>query len=470
MTARATAALMAGMVVLASASALEAESRPADSGKSLRVTPVVRAYRKASSAVVNISTQRLIPMGPRLFGLGDRPFEDFRLDIFTRKVPAISLGSGFLIHPGGYIVTNAHVVHRARKITVTLADKSGYGAAVVAANPARDLAVLKMTATKGRKFRFLRLARSDDLMIGETVVAIGNPLGYQNTCTTGVVSALDRTLKFAGGITYRGLIQTDAPINRGSSGGPLLNIAGELIGVTTAIRADARGIGFAIPTDSLLADLPKLVDFERLNRVVFGLRVKQVHGKDGEELLVAAVASGSPAAKAGCKKGDRLLALNGKALAQLPDYLLGMLAAEAGARVALRCDRGGRKVNLVVVVKARPKPDEATLARRHFGLTFQPVTPELARIRRLALEWGMLVTAVERGSPAARLGLRRGDVVFQLGRWYVTDLERLGAILEDVKPGQVLQIGILRSNEGAWTTIQARRIDTLPPAGKKART
>ncbi len=470
MTARATAALMAGTVVLAWASALQAESRPADSGKTLRVTPVVRAYRKASPAVVNISTQRLIAMGPRLLGLRDDPFKDFGPSIFARKVPAINLGSGFLIHPGGYIVTNAHVVHRAQKITVTLADKSRYGAAVVAANPERDLAVLKMAATKDRKFRFLRLARSDDLMIGETVIAIGNPLGYQNTCTTGVVSALNRTLKFVGGTTYSGLIQTDAPINRGNSGGPLLNIAGELIGVTTAIRADAQGIGFAIPADSLLADLPKLVDFERLNRVVVGLGVKQAHGKDGEELLVASVAAGSPAAAAGCKKGDRLLAVNGQALAQLPDYLLAMLAAKAGAKVAIRCERDGREVNLAVLVRARPKPEGAALARRHFGLSVEAVTPELARLRRLPLEWGMFVTAVERGSPAARLGLRRGDVIFQLGRWYVTDLERLGAILEDVKPGQALQMGILRGNEGALTTIRARTIDTSPPAGRKART
>ena len=441
----------------------EATSRPS------RVTPVVRAYRKAAPAVVNISTQQVARVGPRMFGRGDDPFEEFLFEMFGRRVPTVSLGSGFLVHPDGYIITNAHVVRRADKISVTLADKSTYEAEAVAINDQHDLALLRIADAKARKFKFLRLGRSDDLMIGETVIAIGNPLGYQNTCTTGVLSAVNRTLNFRGGATYSGIIQIDAPINPGSSGGPLLNIAGELIGVNTAIRPDAQGIGFAIPVDSLTADLARLVDFERVNRVIFGLEVTQIRGKDGDEVVISAVAPGSPAAQAGCKKGDRLLAIGGKEIDQLPAYLVAMLATKAGDEVKLRCDRAGGPTDLTVKLGARPKPDGAALVKRHFGLTLETLTAAKAAELQLAVQAGMLVTVVAPGSPAARLGLRRGDVIFQLGRWYVKDLDRVGAVLEDVGPGDKLQLGIVRGATRAWTIMQARRIDMTPPTTRKAR-
>ncbi len=434
-----------------------AESNP------LRITPVVKAYRKSRPAVVNISTERLIQTRWGLFGFGDDPFEEF---FPKRTMRTASLGSGFLIHPAGYIITNAHVVRRAQKITATLSDKSTHAAEVVAANDAHDLAVLRIKDAKGRKFGFLRLGRSDDLMIGETVIAIGNPFGYQNTCSTGVISALGRKLEFRGGSVYRGLIQIDAPINPGNSGGPLLNIAGELIGINTAIRADAQGIGFAIPVDMLEADIPKLLDFERLNRVIFGLTVRQRRTDRGGNLVVAAVAADTPAARAGCKVGDRLLTLNGKNLVQLPDYQIEMLSARPGSKVKLRVLRGGRKIDLEVAVTIRPKPDGAALAQRLFGMKLRQLTPELARRLGLAVNAGLIVDGVEANAPAARLGIRSGDVVFQLGRWYVTDLERVGLILEDVGPGEVLRVGIVRGRVRAWGSIEARKIEVRPPAEK----
>ena len=430
----------------------------------LRMTPVVVAYRKAAPAVVNISTERLVQMrwGPP--GFLDGPFEEF----FPRRtVRTMSLGSGFFIHPAGYIVTNAHVVRRAEKITVTLADKSTYAAEVIASNDAHDLVVLRVRGAGRRRFRFLRLGRSDDLMIGETVIAIGNPFGFQNTCTTGVISALDRKLEFPGGVEFSGLIQIDAPINPGNSGGPLLNIAGELIGINTAIRPDAQGIGFAIPVDLLTNDLARLLDFERLNRVVVGLSVRQRRTSSGDQLVVTSVTPGSPAAQAGCRVGDRLLALDGRPVRQLPDYQIPMLSARAGQKVRLKCLRGGKTVQVVIQVKARPKPDGAALARRLFGLELQTLTPEIARRLRLAVGRGLLVTAVQRNGPAHRLGLAAGDVIFQLGRWQVTDLDDVGAVLEDVEPGTLLRIGYVRGNIRFWTLIRARRIQTSPPGKAK---
>jgi len=437
--------------------------------KAIRVTPVVRAYRAASGAVVNISTERLVSTGAMLLGWQDDPFEPFTTKLF-RKVPVISLGSGFVIHPSGYIVTNAHVVRRAEKINVVFADKSQHSADVVAENADHDLAVLKIAPPKGKTFPHLHCGRSDDLMIGETVIAIGNPMGYQNTCTTGVISALGRKLEFRGGQTYRDLIQTDAPINPGNSGGPLLNIAGELIGINTAIRADAQGIGFAIPVDALVADLPRLLDFERRNRVIVGLAVEQKRTKDAAELIVARVADKGPAARAGCKVGDRIVALNGKPVGRLSDYQIAMFGAKAGAKVRLRCRRNGKTVNLTVTVKPRPKPDAAALAKRLFGMELANLTAEQARQLRLPVKAGLLVVAVEAKGPASRLGIRRHDVIFQLGRWHVANLDDAGAILEDVAPGEAVRIGVVTGRQRAWGVIRARPIDTQPPTTGKRTT
>jgi len=446
------------LLTVATSSLLAAGAPPAKRRpRASRITPVVEAYRRAAPAVVNISTITPVETGLRMFGGGDDPFREFMPRLLRRTVPVTSLGSGFLIHADGYLVTNAHVVRRARKITVTLADKSSFEADVVAANSAHDLAVLKVRDAGSRTFHFLRLGRSDDLLVGETVIVIGNPFGYQNTCTTGVLSALSRKIELRPGVVHDRLIQIDAAVNPGNSGGPLLNVNGELIGINTAIRSDAEGIGFAIPVGLLADDLPRLLDFERLNRVVFGLTVARRHTPAGKRLVVASVAPGSPAAEAGCRVGDCVLALNGKPLKHLPHFQIAMLGIDPGATARLRCLRAGKTVRFDVTVKARPKPDGGALAEGLFGLHLKALTEELARRLRLPVEAGLLVTRVEQGSPADELGIRRGDVVFQLGRWYVTDLDRVGAILEDVEPGGTLRVGIIRGRVRAWASLKARK-------------
>jgi len=462
------------VVILLQFSSLAQGRDPARQGvhigidKSERITPVVRVYRKASPAVVNISTEKLVEMRGGFFGTEVDPFEGFMSRFFRRWVPAVSLGSGFIFHPDGYVATNDHVVRRARKITVTLADGADYTADIVAASDVLDLAVLKIRNTKGRRFRFLKLGRSDDIMIGETVVAIGNPFGYQNTCTSGVVSALSRRVEFRG-VVHKGLIQTDAPINPGNSGGPLLNILGEVIGINTAIRANAQGIGFAIPVDELIAGLPRLLDFERINRVIFGLKVRQVRTDSGDVLKVVSVEPGTPAEKAGCRRGDRLIGLNGKKLAGIQDYLIAMLSARAGEKVKLTFLRGDKQVEIVVPVLARPKPDGAVLAWKLFGLKLRTITPALARRLRLPMHQGLLVVRVEPKSPADAIGISSGDVIFQLGKWYVKDLDDVGAVLEDLPPGEGIRIGIARGNVRAWTIIPSRKGVPTGRGGRRVR-
>jgi len=431
-----------------------------------RVTPVVLAYRKARPAVVNISARQIAIRRTSPFGFD--PFDDIFPELFRRRTEVQSLGTGVMAHGDGYVITNAHVVRRASKITVILHDKTKLAAKVISADTSKDLAVLKVEPPGGRRLPRLPMARSDDLMVGETVIAIGNPMGYANSLTTGVISAVGRDLEFRGGVKISGLIQTDAPINPGNSGGPLLNIHGQWIGINTAIRADAQNIGFAIPVDILARELPALLDFERINRVIFGARIAQRHAGRDTEVRVVSVRPHTPAAKV-LKQGDRVLALNGKAVRQIPDFSCPMLAVKAGQKVSLTLSRAGKEMTVTATLVAKPKPDGKLLAEKLFGMTLRPVTEKLARSLRLPVDRGLLVVGVDTRSPAARLGVKLKDVLFQVGRYYVKDLEALGIILEDIKPGQAVRIGIIRGNVQAWATIRSRRTPARKPDTKPAK-
>jgi len=204
-----------------------------------RQTPIVLVYKKVNKAVVNIAGKRLVASS----GWPNFELDDFWFgrDFFSPRYRTI-LGSGIVIHEDGYVVTNAHVVKNTEDIKVTFSDGSEYSAKIINADEDKDLAVLKIETDS--ELPFIHLGRSDDLMIGETVIAIGNPFGYAHTLTRGVISALGRDIQVYKGFWLRGLVQTDAPINPGNSGGPLLNINGRLIGINTAINPQAQNIGF----------------------------------------------------------------------------------------------------------------------------------------------------------------------------------------------------------------------------------
>jgi len=406
-----------------------------------RVTPVVRAYRKAQPAVVNIAAKRTRRVGFTMFG--SDLFDDIFPSPFVRKVR--SLGSGFIVHPKGYIVTNAHVVRRAESITVVLPDGTEYPAKVISADSETDLAVIKIPPPEDGTLAHLPLGRSDDLMVGETVIAIGNPLGYANSLTTGVISATDRTLQFGRDVEYTGLIQIDAPINPGNSGGPLLNVLGDVIGVNTAIRADAQNIGFAVPVDMLCRRFGELLDFERLNRTAFGAQVRARYGPDGWQLYVESVRANSPA-DGRLQRGDRLLELDGAPLTQIPDFYCPMLEKKPGQQVRLRLRRDDRETEVAVPIEARPLPDGRKLARELLGMGVRENTPEVARQLGLPTSRGLVIVGLDSGGPAERRGLRLKDVLIQVGNFYVENLEELGRVLESVTPGETVNIAVVRGN------------------------
>lgn len=422
--------------------------------RKLRRTPVVEAYERARDSVVNISATGRVEV------------QRFGMNFFGELIPAPlvreerSVGSGFVLHQDGYIGTNAHAVSAGYQLSVTLADGTEYEARVIGRDTVRDLAVIKIDAD--RPLSPIALGRSDDLMIGEQTIAIGNPVGLQNTVTTGVVSALNRELTVEGRVIHPDVIQTDASINPGNSGGPLLNILGEMIGVNTAIRNDVQNIGFAIPVDHLREILPDILDCEKLSKVIVGM-----HVGGSESVRVTTVQQGGPAEQAGIRTGDVVTELDGKALNQFLDYYVAMLSRKAGDVVRLTVNRDGRAVPVRVTLAAVPKPDGELLVRRIVGLAVADAVGEVARRFRLparpgsdgrgpGTQSGVIVMAVEPESPGDRAGMRPGDIIISIGRYWVSGVEHLGTVLSGVKSGEPLVIGFRREHRGRLYDWEAR--------------
>ena len=444
---RILAILLTTLALIATAAA---QDRPA---RQSRRSPVVAVFEQCRDAVVNISTTRIVRVRSLRYGsLFDEIFDFGRPTI--REQPVHGIGSGFVVHESGYIVTNGHVVSRAHDVKVIFADKRELEAEIVAVDPEHDLAVLKVNTR--RPLPHLKLGRSDDIMVGETVIAVGNPLGLQHTVTTGIVSALDRTLQFGEDTDYRGLIQTDTAINPGNSGGPLLNINAELIGITTAIRGDAQNVGFAIPVDRLWELVPVMLDIERRERVRFGLQV----GGAGSD--VVAVRSDSPAAKAGLRRGDRVIEFNGKPLRDAIDYYVQLLSQKPGDEIRLTIRRGGEQLNKTIALQAIPPPDGRKLAEQLLGLELAEIPPRVRRELELPDYAGVFVDEVARGGPADRADIRPGDLILQLNRTTVATLSDAGLALEDTRPRQEVYIvgrrlrGDPRAPFDWWAKLAAR--------------
>ena len=404
-----------------------------------RRTPVVTVFEASQGSVVNISSTQIVELRSPL-GF-DRMFDQFfdfpTRNRFRRRYKQTSVGSGFVIHASGYIVTNAHVVARTADRKVIFDDERSFDAQIVAIDHERDLAVLKIDPVE--PLSPVPFGTSGDLMVGETVIAIGNPLGYQHTVTAGVVSALDRTLEISDAVRFEGLIQTDASINPGNSGGPLLNVLGELIGVNTAIRGDAQNIGFAIPVDQLRQILPDLLDVERRYRIVTGLKVAS-----DDPCRVVAVEPGSPAADAGLRVGDELTGVGDLPVRSVVDYHIAWIGARPEQRIRIDALRDGEPAAVHLTLGHRPKPDGAQLLKQRFGMAVEPLDRRMAQAIGLRDLRGLTLNRVEPASPAAVSGFQRGDIVVQIGRHQTSDLDDVGQMLERVKPGQTVRVTVLR--------------------------
>jgi len=385
-----------------------------------RRTPVVEAVERTRAAVVNLNTTRVV-----------REWADWphRGIVNERRVP--SLGTGCIISRLGYIVTNWHVVENVDSIRVTLRDKTTYPAHVVVRDPDLDLAILKIEPAK--PLPEIPLGTSSDLMIGETVIAVGNPFGYQHTVTTGVISALERSVQRTNGLVYNNLIQTDASINPGNSGGPLLNINGEMIGMNTAIRTGAENIGFAIPVDTVKQGLARLLSIRRLRHTWHGATTRELTAKElpsGPGAAVVKTEAGSPAAKAGLKPGDIVTAIDGKRVTNTIDFEMLLLPKSAGDTCRVAVVRAGEKVQANLTLRKAPVPKVVEAAWQRMGMEVELLPA--ARAKQLPDGWrnGMRVTRVLRRGLAAAAGLEPGDILVAMAGYRVESLSHLDYILK----------------------------------------
>ncbi|HEX2720394.1 MAG TPA: DegQ family serine endoprotease [Candidatus Deferrimicrobium sp.] len=421
--------LTAGFNVSPIAQALRGDKeKPAavPAGQGLRMVPVdiPQLFKEVSPAVVNISTTQVLKLNrPRArnpFGQQD-PFDEFFNNFFGRmpkEQKRRSLGSGFIVSPDGYILTNSHVVEKADEVTVTLLDKEEFKAKVVGTDPKIDIALIKIDAKK--KLTYVALGDSDKLEVGEWVVAIGNPFGLGHTVTAGIVSAKGRII---GSGPYDDFIQTDASINPGNSGGPLFNLKGEVVGINTAIVQGGQGIGFATPIQLAKSVLDQLKDKGKVTRGWLGVYIQRLTPEAAENLgisgrrgaLVSDVTSGGPAEKAGIRSGDVIVGFNGKEIRDEHELPHAVALTTPGKTVDVRLLRDGKETAVAVTIaemEGEPgKPAGGRDLSKNLGLTVQDITPEIARRLQIENTKGVVVTGVEDGSPAEDAGFNEGDII-----------------------------------------------------------
>ncbi len=383
-----------------------------------RRTPVVAAVEKIGPAVVNISAERLVRRRPDFF----EQFFDFGLERRDRGYTTDSLGSGVIVDPTGTVVTNDHVISGASRIFVTLSDGRELQAEVLGADADSDLAVLKVESKSPLKA--VRLGTTSDILIGETAVAVGNPFGFTNTVTVGIVSAVHRTVKGEAGRTYSDFIQTDAAINPGNSGGALANILGELLGINTAIVGGANNIGFAIPIERVRRVTDDLLRFGEVKPVWLGLRGTTLSAErsrassKGLGLRIQSVYPDSPAARAGLLVGDVVVAMNGKPVESREDFDTALASTGSGQTLSLDVRRRGAERTVTLTTARAPEDLGLTVLRREIGLT-------LSQGRS-----GLVVSGVARDSLADRKGLARGDRVIAVNGRKTATVDDLGRAVE----------------------------------------
>jgi serine protease Do len=376
---------------------------------------VVQAVERASPAVVNISTDEVVEQRGTPFPFPQDPFFDefFRdfLDPRPHRFTRHNLGSGVVVDAEGDIVTNVHVIVRATRIHVTVADGRELDAKLVGADADSDVAVLRVESKE--RLPMVEMGTSSDLMIGETVIAIGNPFGLSHTVTTGVVSAVGRSLR-GEDRTYTDFIQTDASINPGNSGGPLLNIRGQLIGINTAIYSKAQGIGFAIPVDRVRRVMRDLVSYGEVRHAWVGLTVQDLTRNLGQHfgikagVVVTEVEPDSPAAKAGIARGDAITRVDGRPVRSRDEFEQRIQDHAAGQELTLTRRREDRDEDVRLAATPFPAARADELAWNLIGVAVDQDDD------------GLVVSRVRPRSPAARVGVERGDRLLGLGGSPVT--------------------------------------------------
>ena len=427
-----------------------------------RRTPIVKAVERVGASVVNINTEEVAPAVRNPFRDSRNPFFDhFFKEFFpSRDNNRRSLGSGVIIHPEGYILTNEHVVSKATIIKVTLIDKREFDARLVGADIKSDLAVIKIETNEN--LPHISLGRSDDLMIGETVMAIGNPFGLQHTVTTGIISALHRSIKGGGNRVYRGFIQLDASINPGNSGGPLLNIEGSLIGINTAIFKQAEGIGFAIPINKAKRIINDLIRYGKVRRGWLGVSVQSItkemlsffNIERVRGVVVTHIMERSPGARAGLKRGDVILSLENIEVNDKTDYSERVSTYPLGNTINMGILRGGKVESVSLKVSLLPASRVADYVKIWLGFTVNKIQQSLVRRYRLVTSQGVVVTSVTPNSVSDKIGVQSGDIIRQVNQVKIENEKDFRAAMVEVAGRDSVLILVQRGQNGYYVTLE----------------
>lgn len=421
--------------------------------------------------VVNIHTTATVkgrqglPWGRNLpdhpFFRNDDLYKRFFGDAPEREFKQKNLGSGFIISSDGYIFTNNHVVERADKIRVKLADGKEYDAEIRGQDANTDIALIKIDPA-GHKLPFVQFGNSDKLRVGEGVFAIGNPFGLDHTVTAGIVSAKGRVI---GSGPYDNFIQTDASINPGNSGGPLFSLDGKVVGINTAIVARGQGIGFAIPINTARDMFDDLKTRGRVIRGWLGVTVQDITRDMAETLklkeirgaLVGDVLKGEPADKAGIEPGDIIVSIDGRNIQDTPELLRVVAAVPVGKKVPVIVLRDGQEKRFEVIVGERKDMKELTRKVEpsdQLGMTVQEITPEMAAHFGLSEKAGVIVTQVKEGGPADEAGLRTQDILLQINRVKITTMKDYLETISKGGPDGVLLILVKRAETSFFLTLR----------------
>lgn len=405
-----------------------------------RETPVVMAIRRCNNAVVNIHGQKVVRASAAAM-MGAEP---------GRQVNG--MGTGVVIDPRGYVVTNFHVVEDVNEVRITMADGSQTTADVIATDVRSDLALLKVVTD--RDLEVIPRGTSDDLMVGEPVIAIGNAFGYVHTATEGIISALHRDVPVNESQEYRDLIQTSAGINPGNSGGPLLNINGEIIGVNVAVRVGAQQIAFAIPIDQAIEIVNRMIADHNEQRLGLGLVLDQETVR-GEGVRIQEVSANGAAQRSGFLPGDRIIEVDSSPIGDQLEFGLSLIELEPGKTLPFVVQRDGHQLSVAVTTSAPSlnNDDAAALAWQVIGVKLQPV-PNIAMQRintrvKQSYRGGLYVTDVRKDSPAETYGLQVGDVLIGLHGWSTASMPELQGIIQKASEQDQLQgkFVIIRSDQ-----------------------
>jgi Do/DeqQ family serine protease len=447
-------------------------------------TSYADVVEKTSPAVVMIRSERKAKSSPQQqFPFSDDPqFREFFKNLpqqpNSQPRPQIErgVGSGVIVSADGTVLTNHHVVDGAEKITVQMNDNKTYEAKIVGSDPPSDLAVLKI---ENATLPFLNLGNSDNVRIGDIALAIGNPLGIGQTVTAGIISAKGRRTGLSDG-SFEDFLQTDAPINRGNSGGALVNLSGELIGINSQILSDSGnggniGIGFSIPSNMAKSVMEQLLKDGKVHRGMLGVNIQNITEetakaldlKDTKGVLVSNVRADSAAEKAGVKRGDIILAINGEPIEDSNTLRNKVAGTQPGSDIKLTVSRDGQEQEFTAKLdefksdgvkptdsEEEDKNSEKSKENGKLGLSLQPLTPDAAKQLNIPADTdGLVVTEVDPDGAAAEVGINRGDVIMEINRKSVTTIEDVQSALDKSGDKPILLL-ISRKGQTIYLTVK----------------